>query len=37
MQVFGARVTFRVRRGVKGDHVAGGQGRLSQTRMAAPA
>jgi hypothetical protein len=37
MQVFGARMTFRVRRGAKGDHVAGGQGRLAQTRMAAPA
>jgi glycogen debranching enzyme len=37
MQVFGERVTFRVRRGPKGDHVAGGQGRLAQTRTAAPA
>jgi hypothetical protein len=37
MQIFGERVTFRVRRGAKRDHVAGGQGRLSQTRMAAPA
>ena len=37
MQVFGERMTFRVRRGTKGDHVAGGQGRLSQARTAAPA
>ncbi|HEV8654778.1 MAG TPA: glycogen debranching N-terminal domain-containing protein [Candidatus Limnocylindria bacterium] len=37
MEVFGARMTFRVRRGVKGDHVAGGQGRLAQMRTATPA
>jgi hypothetical protein len=37
MLVFGERMTFRVRRGPNGDHVAGGQGRLAQTRTAAPA
>ena len=37
MLVFGERMTFRVRRGAKGDHVAGGQGRLAHTRTAAPA
>ena len=37
MLVFGERMTFRVRRGAKGDHIAGGQGRLAQTRTAAPA
>jgi len=37
LSVFGTRVSFRVRRGPKGDRIVGGRGRVTQARTAATA